>query len=77
MADRNFENTGKIGDIDREISKNKSTVQASSDILKSEHQGAVVNQQLGRAKEDLNQTLPVWDDSNLRNGFQKNRCSTC
>ncbi|WP_336732103.1 conjugal transfer mating-pair stabilization protein TraG [Pantoea ananatis] len=71
VADRNFENTGKIGDIDREISKNKSTVQASSDILKSEHQGAVVNQQLGRAKEDLNQTLPVWDDSNLRNGFQK------
>lgn len=61
LADRNFENTGKIGQIDGEISKNKSTVQASSDILRGEHQGAVKSQQIGRTEEDIKQTKPVFD----------------
>jgi len=63
LADRNFENTGKIGQIDGEISKNKSTVQASSDILRNEHQGAVKSQQIGRAEEEISQAKPKIDDA--------------
>ncbi|WP_455865474.1 conjugal transfer mating-pair stabilization protein TraG [Pantoea agglomerans] len=48
------ENDGKIG-------QNKTTVQASSDILRHEHQGAVKSQQIGRTEEDLKQTKPVGD----------------
>ena len=66
VADRNFENTGKIGDIDREISKNKSTVQASSDILRNEHKGAVRSQEIGRTEEDLKQTKPGFDEAETK-----------
>ncbi|PKE27594.1 conjugal transfer protein TraG [Rahnella sp. AA] len=54
------ENGGKIDE-------NKTPVQASSDILKGEHQGAVRSQQIGRTEEDIRQTKPGFDHAETKN----------
>ncbi|WP_273759514.1 conjugal transfer mating-pair stabilization protein TraG [Pantoea ananatis] len=69
-AEKYAENSGKVGQIGGEINKNKTTVQASSDILKGEHQSAVLNEQIRRTQEDLKQTKPVFDHSET-NSFKK------
>ena len=70
VSEKYTENSGKIGRTGGEIDKNKTTVQASSDILKGEHQGAVLNEQIRRTEEDLKQTKPVFDHSET-NSFKK------
>ncbi|MFT4273126.1 MAG: hypothetical protein QM578_19140 [Pantoea sp.] len=45
-----------VRENDGKIAENKTTVQASSDILRDEHQGAVRSQQIGRTEEELKQT---------------------
>ncbi|ORJ48506.1 hypothetical protein B2M27_20500 [Kluyvera intermedia] len=64
-------NTETVRENGGKIDENKNTVQTSSDILKGEHQGAVKRQQIGRTEEDLKQTLPIWDSSEKRGGFQE------
>lgn len=51
---------------DGKIAENKTTVQTSSDILRNEHQGAVMSQQIGRTEEDIRQTKPKIDDAETK-----------
>ena len=62
VSEKYAENSGKIGRTGGEIDKNKTTVQASSGILRGEHQTAVLNEQIRRTEEDLKQTR-FGDDS--------------
>lgn len=62
VSEKYTENSGKIGRTGGEIDKNKTTVQASSGILRGEHQTAVLNEQIRRTEEDLKQTR-FGDDS--------------
>ncbi|MBS0899969.1 conjugal transfer mating-pair stabilization protein TraG [Pantoea dispersa] len=55
-----------IRENDGKIAENKTTVQTSSDILRDEHQGAVRSQQIGRTEEDLRQTKPIGDGSEIK-----------
>ncbi|MGC0793475.1 conjugal transfer mating-pair stabilization protein TraG [Pantoea agglomerans] len=55
-----------VRENDGKIAENKNTVQASSDILRNEHQGAVRNQQVGRTEEDLRQTKPIGDSAEIK-----------
>jgi conjugal transfer mating pair stabilization protein TraG len=63
-------NSNVIRENGGKIDQNETPVQASSDILRNEHQGAVKGQQIGRTEEDLKQTLPVWDSSEKRDNFK-------
>ncbi|MGP9421604.1 conjugal transfer mating-pair stabilization protein TraG [Ewingella sp. AOP9-I1-14] len=63
-------NSNVIRENGGKIDQNETPVQASSDILRNEHQGAVKGQQIGRSEEDLKQTLPVWDSSEKRDNFK-------
>ncbi|WP_210476366.1 conjugal transfer mating-pair stabilization protein TraG [Pantoea ananatis] len=57
VSEKYAENSGKIGQIGAEINKNKTTVQASSDILNSDHQKAQAGFAEGYLKEESNQSL--------------------
>jgi conjugal transfer mating pair stabilization protein TraG len=61
VAEQRSANGQKISNSSEEIEKNKTTVQTSSDILRNEHHGAVISQQIGRTEEDLKQTKPGFD----------------
>lgn len=71
VAEQRSGNMETVRANDGKIGENKTTVQASSDILRNEHQGAVKSQQIGRTEEDLKQTLPVWDSSETRGNFKE------
>ncbi|QKJ89288.1 IncF plasmid conjugative transfer protein TraG (plasmid) [Paramixta manurensis] len=71
VSEQRSANSETISNNDGKIGENKTTVQTSSDILRNEHQGAVKSQQIGRTEEDLKQTQPLWDSSEVRGNFQE------
>lgn len=56
VAAQRSENAVNIREYGGKIGENKTTVQASSDILKGEHHGAVRSHDIGRTEEDLKQS---------------------
>lgn len=63
VAAQRSENAVNIREYGGKIGENKTTVQASSDILKGEHSGAVKSHNIGRAEEEYSQTTKVVDDA--------------
>lgn len=63
VAAQRSENADNIRENGAKTGENKTTVQASSDILKGEHHGAVRSHDIGRTEEDLKQTKPIFDRS--------------
>jgi len=61
VAAQRSENADNIRENGAKTGENKTTVQASSDILKGEHHGAVRSHDIGRTEEDLKQTKPLFD----------------
>jgi len=60
-------NSNVIRENGGKIDQNETPVQASSDILRNEHQGAVKSQQIGRTEEDIRQTKPIVDGTETDN----------
>ncbi|MEJ5174667.1 conjugal transfer mating-pair stabilization protein TraG [Erwinia sp. MYb416] len=56
VAAQRSENADNIRENGAKTGENKTTVQASSDILKGEHHGAVRSHDIGRTEEDLKQS---------------------
>nr|WP_037035621.1 hypothetical protein [Rahnella sp. WP5] len=64
-------NSNVIRENGGKIEQNETPVQASSDILRNEHQGAVKSQHIGRTEEDIRQTKPGFDHAETKNFEQK------
>ena len=60
-AEQRSVNEGNIRENSGKIEENRSTVQTSSDKLKAEHGAAVLDNNIKRAEEDLDQRQPVYD----------------
>lgn len=71
VAAQRSANSNVIRENGGKIDQNETPVQASSDILRNEHQGAVKSQQIGRTEEDIRQTKPGFDHADTKNFEQK------
>lgn len=71
VAAQRSANSNVIRENGGKIDQNETPVQASSDILRNEHQGAVKGQQIGRTEEDIRQTKPGFDHAETKNFEQK------
>ena len=71
VAAQRSANSNVIRENGGKIDQNETPVQASSDILRNEHQGAVKGQQIGRTEEDIKQTKPGFDHAETKNFEQK------
>ena len=67
VAAQRSANSNVIRENGGKIEQNETPVQASSDILRNEHQGAVKGQQIGRTEEDIRQTKPIVDGTETDN----------
>ena len=67
VAAQRSANSNVIRENGGKIHQNETPVQASSDILRNEHQGAVKGQQIGRTEEDIRQTKPIVDGTETDN----------
>lgn len=71
VAAQRSANSNVIRENGGKIEQNETPVQASSDILRNVHQGAVKGQQIGRTEEDIRQTKPGFDHAETKNFEQK------
>lgn len=71
VAAQRSENADNIRGNNGKIGENKTTVQASSDILREEHHGAVRSHDIGRTEEDLKQTKPLFDRAETKSYTEK------
>jgi conjugal transfer mating pair stabilization protein TraG len=66
VAEQRSENLKNIGESATEIDKNRSTVQASSDIIKGDNSNAQSKFQIGRKEAQIDQQMPIIDSAEKR-----------